>query len=174
MGQAAVRQAVQSSIQNQSFTLVGTVYPGRAYIYEQDYETNAAEAYVENAYGSSCVIVVNLPGPDRRIRLTLTGRQSVDDMNYHPIALELFFANRSGGPIQAQADYDSVVDQIVPYLRNNPTLDNQVTVWSAGEDDEGVVVRSSSPFVGTDGTTVFINGVVQFNVTEQIVGPNGV
>jgi hypothetical protein len=174
MGQGAVRLAVQQGIQGQEFPLVGTVFAGRAYIDEQDYEINAAKFYVENEYGSSCVIVVNLPGPDKRTRLTLTGRQSVDDMNVHPVVLELFFANREGDPIQAQFDYDSVVDAIVPWIRNNQTLGSPDVVWSAGEYEAGVVVQSSSPFVIPDGTTVFINGVIRFEAWEQIVGPNGV
>ena len=154
--------------------LVGAVHPSRGYISETDYERNAAGFYTANLYGSGCVIVVNLPGPDKRVRLALTGRQSVDDMNYHPVALELFFASHSGQPSQAQADYDTVVDAIVPWIRNNPTLGNSVVVWSAGEDKGGVVHRQSVPFTGQDGPTVFITGVIEFQVTEQIVGPDGV
>ena len=170
MGQGAVRQAIQQSIQDAQLPLVGTVFATRAYINETDYETNAASFYSQNTYGSGCVIVVNLPGPDRRNRFTLTGRQSVNDFNIHPITLELFFASRSGDPIQAQMDYDIVVDGLVPYIRDNPTMSAPEVVWSAGEYQAGVVHSQSSPFTLPDGLTVFINGVVTFEAWEQIIG----
>lgn len=174
MGQGAVRQAVQRAVEGAQLPLVGTVFAGRAYINETDYEQNAASFYTQNIYGSGCVIVVNLPGPDRRTRLTLTGRQSVDDMNVHPVVLELFFASTSGDPIQAQVDYDTVVDALVPFIRNNPTMSAANAVWSAGEYKAGVVHSQSSPYTGPDGLTVLISGTVRFEAWEQIVGPDGV
>ena len=173
MGQSAVRTAITEALVAQQFPLVGSVYPARGYIGEEDYEINAAGFYTQNIYGSGCVIVVNLPGPDKRTRLTLTGRASVDDMNVHPVVLELFFANTSGDPQQAQVDYDSIVDVIIPYIRNNPTMMSS-TVWSAGEFDAGVQHTQSSPFTQPNGPTVFINGAISFEAWEQIVGPNGV
>ena len=170
MGQGAVRQAIQQAVQDAQLELVGTVFAGRAYIDETDYETNAASFYSQNSYGSGCVIVINLPGPDRRTRLTLTGRQSVNDFNVHPAVLELFFASRSGDPLQAQHDYDVVVDGLVPFIRNNPTMSAPEVVWSAGEYQAGVVHNQSSPFTSPDGLTVFINGVVRFEAWEQIIG----
>jgi hypothetical protein len=170
MGQGAVRIAIQQAIQDAQLPLVGTVFPGRAYIDETDYESNAAQFYVQNSYGSACVIVVNLPGPDKRNRFTLTGRQSVNDFNIHPIVLELFFASRSGDPIQAQTDYDVVVDALVPFIRNNPTMSAPDVVWSAGEYKAGVVHTQSSPFTLEDGMTVFINGAVRFEAWEQVIG----
>ena len=170
MGQGAVRHAVQQAIQDAQLALIGTVFSGRAYINEQDYETNAASFYSQNSYGSGCVVVVNLPGPDRRTRLTLTGRQSVNDFNVHPVVLELFFASRSGDPIQAQNDYDIVVDGLVPFIRDNPTMSAPSVVWSAGEYKAGVMHTQSAPFTGIDGLTVFINGVVTFEAWEQIIG----
>jgi hypothetical protein len=170
MGQGAVRAAIQRSIESAQLPLVGTVFSGRAYIDEQDYETNAAQFYVQNTYGSACVVVVNLPGPDRRYRLSLTGRQTVNDFNIHPVVLELFFASRSGDPIQAQHDYDTVVDALVPFIRNNPTMSAADVVWSAGEYQKGVQHTQSSPFTLEDGMTVFINGIVTFDAWEQILG----
>ena len=172
MGQGAVRQAVAEALTLAQFPMVGTIFPTRAYINETDYEVNAAQFYVENAYGSSCVIVINLPGPDRRSMYALTGRVSVADFNIHPVVLELFFASRSGDPLQAQVDYDTVVDAIVPFIRNNPTLTAPAVVWSAGEYKPGVVHSQSSPFTLPDGMTVFINGSITFEAWEQIVGTN--
>jgi hypothetical protein len=173
MGQAAVRAAITNALTQAQFPLVGTVYPARGYISEQDYEVNAAGFYTQSINGSGCVIVVNLPGPDKRYRIALTGRQSVDDMNVHPVVLELFFANKAGDPQIAQLEYDAVVDAIVPFIRNNPTMMSG-SVWSAGEFDAGVTAEQSTPFTSPDGTTVFINGVIRFEAWEQIVGPDGV
>ena len=172
MGQGTVRAAIQQAVQDAQLPLVGTVYAGRAYIDEQDYEQNAARFYVQNDFGSACVVVVNLPGTDRRNRLTLTGRQSVNDFNIHPVVLELFFASRSGDPLQAQLDYDVVVDALVPFIRNNPTMSAPEVVWSAGEYQYGVQHDQSSPFTLPDGMTVFINGIVRFEAWEQVVGVN--
>ncbi len=170
MGQAAVRAAVQSAIQGANIPLVGTVYPARAYIAEQDYEMNAAGYYTSSIQGSGCVIVVNLVGPDKRTRMTLTGRGAQDDMNIHPVALELFFANTLGDPVAAQQDYDKVVDGLVPFIRDNPNLTAPSVVWSAGEYRAGVVHTASEPFTDSEGMTVFINGLIKFEAWEQIVG----
>lgn len=173
MGQAAVRSAIQSALEAQSFPLVGTVYAARAYIGEEDYEMNASQAYVENLNGSGCVLVVNLPGPDKRERMTLTGRGAVDDTNVHRAVLELFFASTGGEPVQAQQDYDSVVDAIVIYIRGNPNLTAPDTVWSSGEYKAGVVHRASAPFTDPDGMTVFIYGTIEWEVWEWIAGTAG-
>ncbi len=173
MGQAAVRAAIQSTIQAAAIPLVRTVYPARAYIIEEDYEINAAQFYVENTNGSGCVIVVNLPGPDKRMRMTLAGRGAVDDTNVHPIALELFFASTNGDPVPAQKDYDSVVDALVPLIRGNPNMGVPATVWSAGEYTAGVTHTASEPYTDSDGMTVFIYGVVRFEAWEWLAGPAG-
>ena len=174
MGQGSTRIAIADALTAAQFPLVGTVYRGRTYINETDYEANEAGYLTESAEGGGCVVVVNLPGPDRRYRIALTGRASVDDMNIHTVVLELFFANTSGDPLVAQDEYDSVVDAIVPFIRNNPTMSAPEAVWSAGEFKAGVVHSQSSPYTGDDGTTVFITGSIKFESWEQIVGPNGV
>lgn len=170
MGQGSVRAAITTTLTNAQFPYVGTVFPTRAYINEEDYEVNATKFYTQSINQSGCVIVVNLAGPDRRNRLSLTGRGYVNDFNIHPIALELFFASRSGDPIAAQTDYDTIVDSIVPYIRNNPTLSAPSIIWSAGEYQAGVEHEQSSPFTLEDGMTVFINGVIRFEAWEQVVG----
>jgi len=170
MGQGAVRAAVQSALQNAALPYVGTIFPTRSYINEEDYEINAAQFYTQSINQSGCVVVVNLPGPDRRNLFALTGRQSVNDFNIHPVVLELFFASRFGDPVLAQNDYDTVVDAIVPFIRNNPTLSAPNTIWSAGEYQAGVQHEQSSPFTLEDGMTVFINGIIRFEAWEQIIG----
>ena len=174
MGQGSTRIAITNALTEAQFPLVGAVHRGRTYINETDFEQNAAGYFTESIEGGGCVIVVNLPGPDRRYRIALTGRASVDDMNIHNVILELFYANTSGDPLVTQDEYDSVVDAIVPFIRNNPTMSAPATVWSAGEFKAGVVHSQSSPYTSDDGTTVFISGTIKFESWEQIVGPNGV
>jgi hypothetical protein len=170
MGQAAVRTAVQAALQNASLPMVGTVYAARAYTVEQDYEINAASQYVSSANGSSAVIVVNLVGPDKRYRIADTGRGAYNDMNVHQVQLEVFFASSAGDPVAAQQDYDTVVDGIVGFVRATPTMGAPSSVWSAGEYDFGVVHTSTTPFQGTDGTSVYITGLIRFEAWEQLVG----
>jgi|HubBroStandDraft_1064217.scaffolds.fasta_scaffold328266_2 hypothetical protein len=170
MGQAAVRAAITNALVTAQFTGVGAVHAARGYISEQDYEQNAATFYTQTINGSGCVIVVNLGVDDKRMRRADVGRGAVNDTNIHMVVLELFFANKAGDPLQAQFDYDAVVDQVVPFVRYNPTMSAPDTVWSAGEYQSGVVHRQSTPFTSADGTTVFINGVVRFEAWEWITG----
>ncbi len=173
MGQASVRAAITQTIEAAALPLVGAVYPSRAYIGEEDYELNASQQYVTNSNGSSCVIVVTLPGPDKRMRRTLTGRGGVDDTNIHPVALEVFFASTNGDPIAAQADYDTIIDSLVILVRGNPTMSAPASVWSAGEYEAGVVHEQTDPFTRDDGMTVFIVGVVRFEAWEWVAGTAG-
>ncbi len=170
MGQAAVRTAVQAALQGASLPLVGTVYAARAYTVEEDYEVNAASQYVSSVNGSSAVIVVNLVGPDKRRRIADTGRGAYFDMNVHQVALEVFFASSAGDPVAAQLDYDTVVDGIVEFIRDSPTMGAPSSVWSAGEYDFGVVHTSTTPFQGADGVTVYITGLIRFEAWEQLNG----
>jgi len=180
MGQTIVRQAVTDfltyAVEQGIIPLVGQVYSGRTYIFESDYEINAANAYVGNTTGDAAVLVVNLVGPDRRTRVALAGRTANYDMNVHPVVIEIFFASRSGNPLTAQQSYDTIVDAIVPLIRANPTLNSPVfanpsAIWSAGEYSAGVVHQQTEPFTAQTGTTVFIVGEVQFEAWEQIVIP---
>lgn len=167
MGQAAVRNAVYELLLNANVPYVGAVYPARQYINEQDYEVNAANHYVSSVNGSGAVLVVNLPGPDLRTRIADTGRNAQYDMNVHAVALELFFAAPIGDPVLAQQDYDTIIDFIVPYIRQNPTL-LSTDVWSAGEYRAGVSHTPSAPYTAPNGMTVMINGVIRFEAWEQI------
>lgn len=180
MGRAVVRQAVQSALQaavlSGAIPLVGSVFPARAYTTEYDYERNAAGYYVQSVNGSGCVLVVNLPGPEKRMLRALVGRGAVNDTYVHPVVLELFFASRGGGSAQgdqliaAQTDYDSVTDAITVFIRNNPILADPAQVWSAGEYAAGVVHQQSAPYTDAEGTTTFINGTIRFDAWEWISG----
>lgn len=180
MGQLGVRLAIQSAIENAQVPFVGTVFAARAYINEQDYEQNASGFYVSSANGSSCVVVVNLPGPDKRMRRALTGRGAVNDTNIHPVALELFFASKGNSVAQtdqlvaAQLDYDQVVDGLVVFIRNNPTMSAPEEVWSAGEYKAGVVHHQSEPFTDEEGMTTFIVGTIRFEAWEWLAGSGGI
>ena len=172
-GQGPVRAAITAALRNANLPMVGTIYPSRAYIGETDYAINASLAYVESTDGSGAVLVVNLGGPDKRMRKTLTGRGAVDDTNIHLVTIEVFFASTGGEPVPAQADYDIIIDALVPFIRGNPTMSAPETVWSAGEYQAGVVHRASEPFTDQDGTTVFIYGTVRFEAWEWVAGPAG-
>lgn len=174
MGRVAVRQAVTETITAAAIDYVGTVFPARPVIAEeQDYsQTLSGMAVEQSAYGSSCLVVVNMPGRDKRMRRTLTGRGHVDDTNIHPIVLELFFASTSGEGIPAQQDYDSIVDALFVTIRNNPVMSAPDTVWSAGEYTAGVTHDQEQPYSSDDGLTILINGVIRFEAWEWIAGTN--
>lgn len=183
MGRAQVRSAVTSAIEGAveagTIPYVGTVYDARAYVSEQDYEVNAVGFYTSSINGSGCVLVVNLPGPDKRTRYADGGRGTVADFDKHPVAIELFFASKGGGLVtgdqlvNAQHDYDAVADALVTFIRGNPTFQAPSTVWSAGEFKAGVEHRQSEPFTDSEGMTTFIVGDVRFDAWEQLVGAAG-
>jgi len=172
MGRLAVRLAIQSALQAGNLTYVGTVFPARPTIMDEEayYQTMSGTATQESAAGSSCVVVVNLPGQDKRMRRADTGRSAVNDTNIHPVVLELFFASSGGEAIAAQQDYDAVVDSIVTFVRNNQTMSAPATVWSAGEYTAGVTHNQSQPYTSADGLTILIDGTVRFDAWEWIVG----
>lgn len=172
MGRAAVRSAVQAFFEAANLPYVGTVFPSRAYIHGEDYEFNAANYYVGSANGTSAVLVVNIPRRKRK-RIAMTGRGGVNDTDIFPITLEIFLANVAGSPTDAQADYDTIADEIVLLIRGNPLLGNSTSVWSAGEFNAGVEDEQSAPFTDAEGTTVFIVGTVRFEVWEWDAGPAG-
>jgi hypothetical protein len=172
VGLAAVRAAVQNAVQNAGIPYVGTVYPSRpTLLQEEDYDqTLSGQAVEESANGSACVVVVNLPGPSKRMQRALAGRGNVNDTNVHPVALELFFASTSGDALAAQADYDTIVDELFVLIRNNPTLSAPAAVWSAGEFTAGVTHSQSVPYSSADGLTALIAGIVRFEAWEWISG----
>lgn len=178
MGRAAIRTAVATALTGAAITYVGTVYPARPVIAnEQDYvQTMSGQAIALSPAGSSAIVVVNLPGPDKRMRRADTGRGAVNDTNIHPVALEIFFASTPSSSltqdagIAAQQDYDAVVDSLVTYIRNHPTLTAPATVWSAGEYTAGVTHTQIQPYTSADGLTILIDGVVRFEAWEWVVG----
>lgn len=172
MGRVAVRNAIQAAIQNYDVPYVGTVFPARpTAIQENDYEqTMLGMATTPSVNGSSCVIVVSLPGKDRRVRQAMVGRAGVNDTNIHPVTLELFFASTGGDAAAAQLDYDLIVDTLFVLVRNNPTMSAPDSVWSAGEFTAGVTHTQSEPFSSEDGLTVLIIGRVDFEAWEYLAG----
>lgn len=174
MGRAAVRAAVASAIQNAGITYVGTVFPARpTIVQEADYvQTLQGQAVQESVNGSACVIVVNIPS-NKRMRRTLAGRGWVDDTNINQVILELFFASTAGDAVNAQEDYDTVVDALFAEIRGNPTMSAPDAVWSAGEYTAGVVHDQALPESSDDGLTVFIIGTVRFEAWEWLSGAAG-
>ena len=169
MTRAAVRAGIESYLLTGNLPFVGTIFPSRDYINETDYEQNANYYYTESINGSGCVIVINLP-TDKRNRMTITGRGHVDDVDRNSVVLELFFASTAGEPQPAQADYDSIVDALIPLIRADPTFGDPSVFWSTGEFDAGVRHDQSDPFSDPEGATVHINGVVRFEALEWLAG----
>lgn len=171
MGRLAVRNAVQAAIQAANISYVGSVFPARpTIVQEQDYEQTMQGIAVQGSQsGSNCVIVVNIVS-DKRMRRALTGRDAVNDTNIHQVALELFFASVGGTGTTAQKDYDGVVDGLFIEIRNNPLLSAPTVVWSAGEYTAGVQHDQSAAYTTDTGLTVHINGLVRFEAYEWVAG----
>lgn len=177
MPRTQVRAAVTAYFTNANISFVGSVMSARNYINEQDYEQNMMGQAVASSNGSACVLVVNILD-DERMRRADTGRGAQNDTEVHTVFLELFFASTGGEPIAAQEDYDTIVDQIIQAIRNDPTLAAPTVVWSAGENPglsgapaSGVRHQQKEPYTSADGMTVCIPGIVQFEVWEWIAGP---
>jgi hypothetical protein len=172
VGRGAVRAAIASTIQAAEINYVGSVFPARPVIVEEEqYLITMANMVIQaSASGSSAVIVVNLPGEDKRERIALVGRGAVCDFDKHPIVLEIFFACEGGDGIAAQQDYDSIIDALVPLIRNNPNMGVPSAVWSAGEYSAGVTHEQEQPYTTEDGLTILMNGQVRFEAWEQITG----
>lgn len=171
MGRKAVRLAIQEAIQSAGIDMVGTVFPARPSIIQEEayVQTLSGQAVQEAADGSACVLVVNVP-KDERTPYALAGRGPVADFNVHTIAIELFFACISGHGVAAQLDYDQIVDDLTVFIRGNPTMSAPATVWSAGEYRFGVRHTQEEPYQSEDGTSVLINGTLRFEAWEQDVG----
>jgi hypothetical protein len=169
MGRVAVRSAVAAYLTNAGLQYVGTVYPARPVILTEDaYEqTLLGEAIAQTLGGSSAVLVVNIPS-DERMRRADTGRGAVNDTRIHQVALELWFASVAGSGIQAQQDYDGIVDSIVTLIRQDATLGGQA--WSSGEYTAGIRHEQAMPYTDADATIVQIPGVIRWEVWEWDVG----
>lgn len=179
MGRVSVREAVANALANAAIPNVGTVFPARPEVaVEQDWEAPnpvyTASRFAEAAQtqsGSSAVLVVNLVS-DKRQRRTLGGQGS-NDTRIHETVLEVWFACTSGEAVQAQVDYDSIIDSIVALVRSNSTLSAPKTVWQAGEFQAGVEHQQAMPYTDADGMTVLIGGIVRWQTYEWIAGPVG-
>lgn len=171
MGRQAVRTSVAEYFANANLRFVGTVFPARPEITnEQDYETNRLKEAVPSENGSSAVLVVNIPTDDRQ-RKADTGRGAVNDTWIHKIAMEVFFASTGGAAVKAQEDYDAIVDSMADLVRANAVLGAPGTVWSAGEYEHGIQHKQGAPFTDEDGMTIFISGEVAFEAWEWLSGP---
>lgn len=172
MGRSAVRTAIVDTLSNANLSYVGSIYASAPTILDEDAYTQTmfGQAVPTTGNGSSALIIVNLPGTDKRMRRADVGRGSVTDTNIHPVVLEIFFASSSGDAIVAQQDYDLIIDELIILIRENPTMSAPSTVWSAGEYQAGVTHDQGRPYSSADGLTIFIGGVVRFEAWEWIAG----
>ena len=170
MSRLAMRKAVGEYLRENRIPHVGEVYNARPELMpENAYEANIFGELATTAHGSSAVLVVNMPS-DTRQRRADTGRGAVNDSHIYDTTVEVFFASTGGEAIQAQEDYDGIVDEIINLIRANATLNAPSTVWSAGEYEKGVQHKQGEPFTDADGMTIFIYGVVMFEAWEWIAG----
>ena len=171
MGRYATRLAWANALANAGLVYVGTVFPARPEILQEDAYTQTmnGQAIEESANGSACVLVVNIPS-DIRTRYADVGRGAMADWNKHIVALELFFASQGGHGIPAQEDYDQVVDALVTFIRENPTMSAPESVWSTGEFQYGVRHEQSMAYTSEDGTAILINGVIRAESWESDIG----
>lgn len=170
MSRLGVREAIVAFLEGARIAHVGLVYAARPEVVsEQDYEANRFGEAVETAAGSSAVIVVDLTS-DKRQRRADTGRTAVNDSVIHNVALEVFFASSGGDGVQAQKDYDAVVQGIMDTIRSDATLKAPATVWSAGEYEAGIEHEQAAPFQDEEGTNILIFGAVRFEAWEWVAG----
>lgn len=169
MSRLSIRNGIAEAITAADMTYVGTCYPARPVILEESaYVTNMmGQATAESASGSAAVLVVNVP-KDTRMRRADTGRGAVNDTRIHDIELEVFFTSTGGDGIAAQNDYDTVIDQLVQFVRDNPTV---AGAWSSGEYQAGVEHTQAEPQTDSDGLTILIAGVVRWEAWEWESGP---
>jgi len=172
MGRQAIFDAATSYFENADIPMVGTVFPGRPIVVdEEDYDLQMSQGLFEDVSsidGSSAVLIVNIPTGHRQ-RQTITGRAFEDDSYIHNMVLELFFANVSGDGVAAQRDHNAVCDAIVAAIRADPLLGQPPVVWSAGEF-KPVDVEQREPFTNSDGLVIFIPAVIRFDVYEWLTG----
>ena len=172
MGRADVRIAVQNYLQNLAVPFLGTVFPARNYVDENDYTArivNNPSLLLPAGQNYGCVVFINLTNDDRQ-RKADTGRGFVEDWCIHKVALELWFASNSGDPLGTQMAYDTTVDTIFTGVRADPLLGAPQTVWSAAEFNTGISHMQSEPYTDEDGMTVFINGLIRMDVYEWLAG----
>ena len=169
MSRSSLRNGIAAALQAANLQYVGTVYPARPVVLQEDAYVQAMNgtAIAESPNGSSAVLVVNLVS-DKRERRADTGRGAVNDSRIHQVVLEIFFASTGGDGIAAQNDYDIIVDQLVEFVRDNPTL---AGAWSSGEYTSGVAHEQDEPKTDQDGVgIIFIAGVLRWEAWEWISG----
>lgn len=170
MSRLAVRQAIKTFLEDAKIAHVGLVYAARPEVVsEQDYEANRFGEAVETASGSSAVLVIDLTS-DVRQRRADTGRTAVNDSVIHNVALEVFFASSGGDGVQAQEDYDTVVQGIMDTIRSDGTMKAPATIWSAGEYEAGIKHEQAAPFTDAEGLNILIFGAIFFDAWEWVAG----
>lgn len=173
MSRVTTRNGLTALITNANLDYVGTVFPARPVIADETAYTTTmlGQAVQQTPSGSSALLVVNLIS-DKRQRRAITGRIGMQDTYIHKVTVEIFFTSTGPGTtgtpqgMQAQLDYDGIVDSLVSLIRENPTVNG--TSWSAGEYEVGVSHRQGEPFTTEDGMTVQIVGAIDFDSWDWV------
>ena len=170
MSRVTARQGIAAYLTNASVPNVGTVYPARPTILQEDayVQKMTGEAISQTENGSSAVLVVNMVRSQRQ-RRALTGRDATNDTLIHSVDLEVFFASYAGKGVEGQYDYDGITDAITDLVRADPTFGG--SLWSAGEYTSGVDHRQGEPFLAPGGAAVMIVGAISFEAWEWVNGP---
>jgi hypothetical protein len=179
-GRYSTRSAVSTFLENAIGTLlpsyVTQVYAGRAYVKEQDY-VGFVSTVSPNPNGSSAVLCVVLPSEDNQTNWTLTGVTSVNNELVVPVDIEIYFSSNAEGSInptglpgivQAQYDYDFLVDSLRDLIALNPNFGSSA-IWMSGKDAFGIKHSCSEPWSPPESPWVYITGVVQFQATCQVI-----
>jgi hypothetical protein len=180
MSRKTVRLAIQTYLQSYGLTYVGTVYPARPVIATETayYETLTGEVVQASQAGSVAYLVVNFTNDDR-VRMADSGRGAVQDRMIHKVLIEIFFACPQGTQslpagydpaIQAQLDYDDVVQSLFVAIRRNATPGGANTVWSFGEFTAGLSHSQLMPFTAAQGLAVVILGQLEVEAWEWVAG----
>ncbi len=182
MSRKAVRLAIQTYLQNYGLTYVGTVYPARPIIVTEDayYQTMQGQAIQASQAGSAAVLVINF-SQDDRTREADAGRGAVQDKVVHQTVIEVWFASPVPTPVnvtqqitdpavQAQLDYDDVIESIFVAIRRNATPGGGKIVWSFGEFTAGISHQQLLPITAAQGMAITIHGIITVEAWEWIAG----
>ncbi|MEM0142428.1 MAG: hypothetical protein QXL94_00540 [Candidatus Parvarchaeum sp.] len=159
---------------------VTTVYPADPFPTEQDYN-GYISTVGPNLNGSSAVLAITMYDQEVRSKFAMTGWSSVNDMLYLPVTIKIYFMSRASGSlfatpeyipaVQAQLDYDIIVDYIEELVSEYPTF-NSSYISLAGKDPTGITHQQSELFQDPNGMAYYLVGSITFTVEVQIVNAN--
>lgn len=163
MGRAAVRLAVAAYFAPPNTANVATLYRSRPKVVP-------GQAYNLAAMGGSGAVVIVHLTRDPEVREAMGGLTSGERYNRHQVALEIRLQSVKPEAMDAQDDYDAVVDSIFAMIHADRTLGTgggaTGAVWQAGEGPAGIVHQPAEPVLTKQ--SVRLDGVVRFEAWEWV------